>query len=376
MHPHKRLGTYRVGAAEFHTRADALMYASILGGEPRWDFNEDVFGTVDWATPVETPLLELYRQRAQQLRDTYDFVSLFFSGGVDSAMALHAFIDNNIHLDEIVMYRPARMVPKANKTDLSSGNIFSEIEFAAVPHLQEHLRDSKTVVRFLDLDVNVEKFLTHEDTMAQYTSLKNPNPNYLARLAMCTQDPVWNALYLADKKVCHIQGVDKPVVSFRNGEYYFQFNDNMLMNVFSPAFGSANADMVVKNQFHELFYWTPDLPQIVIKQAQTVKNLAQNNVLLRLLISGTYNVNESTMTPVLKYLYPPHVVAVRDRFTVGKISPSAKAPHNKWFYDMMPTNTQGAFADMFKALEGKVSGQYLHPTTHDLTVFRSPFYKI
>jgi hypothetical protein len=82
------------------------------------------------------------------------------------------------------------------------------------------------------------------------------------------------------------------------------------------------------------------------------------------------------MTPVLKYLYPPHVVAVRDRFTVGKISPSAKAPHNKWFYDMMPTNTQGAFADMFKALEGKVSGQYLHPTTHDLTVFRSPFYKI
>lgn len=376
MHPHKRLGTYRVGTAEFHTRADALMYASISGGEPRWDFNEDVFGTLDWATPIETNLLELYRQRAQQLRDKYDFVSLFFSGGVDSTMVLHAFIDNNIHLDEIVMYRPARLVPKANREDLSSANIFSEIEFAAVPHLQEHLRDGKTTVRFLDLDVNVEKFLNSEEAMAQYTSLKNPNPQYLSRMSLCTQDPVWNALYLADKKVCHIQGVDKPVVSFRNGEYYFQFNDNMLMNVFSPAFSSANADMIAKNQFHELFYWTPDLPQIVVKQAQIVKNLAQSNPMFRLLISGTFNVNESSMTPILKYLYPPHVVAVRDRFTTGKIFPSVKAPHNKWFYDMMPTSTQGAFADMLRTLKTKVSKQFINHNSYDLTVFRSPFYKI
>lgn len=376
MLTHRRLGVYRVADTEFYDRATALAYASLHNVEPYWDFNEDVFSNVDWSTPIETELLELYRQRAQQLRDKYDFVSLFFSGGVDSTMVLHAFIDNNIFLDEIVMYRPSCLVSKANKQDRSCGNIFSEIEFAAIPHLNKHLHTSKTKVRFLNLDKSVEKLLANEKLMEQYSFLRFTNPHYLSRLSLCTQDLVWSALYLADKKVCHLQGTDKPVVSFKNGEYFFQFNDNTFMTSLQTTFNSPEAEMITKNQNHEFFFWTPDKPQIVIKQAQIVKNLAINNGLLRIMISGKYNVNESSMTPILKYIYPPHVVAIRDLFATQKVNSLATAANNQWFYDYMPSNTKGAFQDMLRTMKTKINRNFMDAHSSALTLFRSPLYKI
>jgi len=45
----------------------------------------------------------LYALRARQLREKYDYLVLYFSGGADSTNILKTFIDNNIFLDEIVM---------------------------------------------------------------------------------------------------------------------------------------------------------------------------------------------------------------------------------------------------------------------------------
>lgn len=58
--------------------------------------------SVDWTKePIES-LKELYRQHAQFLRDTYDYIILYFSGGSDSTTMVNAFLDNNILPDEVV----------------------------------------------------------------------------------------------------------------------------------------------------------------------------------------------------------------------------------------------------------------------------------
>ena len=99
--------------------------------------NDDVYGKLDWSVPVETNLLTLYKQRAEQLREKYDYLVMYYSGGADSTNALHAFIDNNIFLDELIMHMPEPVQKTINGVDTSNLNYYSEVEYAAVAHLKK-----------------------------------------------------------------------------------------------------------------------------------------------------------------------------------------------------------------------------------------------
>jgi len=58
----------------------------------------------NWNVEPELPLKFMYYLRAAQLRKQYDYIVLYFSGGSDSITAINAFVKNNIHIDEIVVY--------------------------------------------------------------------------------------------------------------------------------------------------------------------------------------------------------------------------------------------------------------------------------
>ena len=70
------------------------------------------------------------------------------------------------------------------------------------------------------------------------------------------------------QRVCFIQGIDKPRVNGLNGKYYFKFIDMVDGAV------SAHNQMADRPwEFDELFYWSPELPQIPIKQAHIIKRV-------------------------------------------------------------------------------------------------------
>jgi len=60
---------------------------------------------VDWTKEPKESFKELCRQRAEQIRDTYDYVIVYFSGGSDSTTVMNAFLDNGIKIDEVVTIR-------------------------------------------------------------------------------------------------------------------------------------------------------------------------------------------------------------------------------------------------------------------------------
>jgi hypothetical protein len=132
-----RLGYYRVGWKKIPNKTLALIEQKRTGYEIEWIFNDDVYGTIDWTVPIETPLMELYKRRAQQLREQYDYLVLYYSGGADSTNVLHAFMDNNIFIDEIVMHLPEAVKSTLNDQDTSNLNYYSEVEYAAVAHLKK-----------------------------------------------------------------------------------------------------------------------------------------------------------------------------------------------------------------------------------------------
>jgi hypothetical protein len=160
-----RLGYYLVGEKKFYNKTLALLESyRTTRLDPIWVFNNDVYSSIDWSIPITEDLSSIYRRRAQQLREQYDYLVLYFSGGADSINILHAFIDNNIFLDEIVMQIPELVESTLNTDDLSNGNIHSEIKYAAVPHLNRFSSQlTGTVVKYQDYSKNLIKLLEKDD---------------------------------------------------------------------------------------------------------------------------------------------------------------------------------------------------------------------
>jgi hypothetical protein len=340
---HRRLGIYWAGDIPFINKADAFIEASRSGTNVRWDFNDDVYSSINWKVPIETSLAELYRIRAQQLRDRYDYVSLFFSGGVDSTNVLHAFIDNNILLDEIVMFRPKCI--ETNNTDLSNRNLYGELDYAALPHLREYLKDPRTVVRFIELDNIATSVLNDDNLTSQIEVSSNLTPTSFIKSALCLTDPIWNNLYQAGKNVCHIQGIDKPHIKIVNNRAYFQFVDVMSFN-FAPRYHTAETEMVWKHQFQELFYWTPDLPELVVKQCQVVKKIAQSDV-YKNIFENINRLPQDKLEFITRYVYPDHVNSVRDKFAVHKPGYTQRnGGMHDWFFEKMDEYTIGSYRSM------------------------------
>jgi hypothetical protein len=129
--PDKR-GYYVVGWKKFYNKIQALQYSTKMGFAVRWVFNDKVYSSIDWTMPITKSLKELYRDRAQQLRDSYDYIILHYSGGQDSNNMLHSFIDNNIHLDQIIIQVPKPMQKHTIEGDTSWQNYWGEIEYQAI----------------------------------------------------------------------------------------------------------------------------------------------------------------------------------------------------------------------------------------------------
>lgn len=341
-----RLGEYCVGNLRFINKYDALVFATQTNQSVTWDFNDAVFSCFDWTIPIAESIDELYKQRAQQLRDKYDYVSLFFSGGVDSTNILHAFIDNDIQLDEVVMFKPKSYVHNPNATVLSD-NLYSELDLAALPHLRKYADGKGIKVRTIYFEDAFNALLQNDSYATQFHRINTLSPNSLARVAMAATDPDWIALYDSGKNVAHIQGIERPFLTVDNGAYSCHFKDLPINLVFEPDGTNELAEKIKKHQHQEFFYWTPDLPKVAIKQAQITKQVWSANP------DVLYNQDIS-----VNYLYPPHVIAIRDLFNAGKPTWGTNANNQQWIHSAETAYVKGVFTDMLSLARNKVGDNF------------------
>lgn len=355
-----RFGLYCVDGLTFINKGDALTVASATNKPVTWNFNDEIYSLFDWSIPIQTTLTELYKQRAQQIRDKYDYVSLFFSGGVDSANVLHAFLDNDILLDEVVMFRPFSQVNVANKIDRTPRNLYSEIEFAALPHLRQYIKDPRTLVRCIDMEDSTEKFLNNDNLLSQFNRVSCFGAASVARAGASFTDPHWRKLYEAGKSVAHIQGVDKPVIQYVDGRYIFNFDESAtISSQFDPTSRSAESEMLKKHHHHEFFYWTPDLPELVIKQCQVVKKLCEDDMVFKFLFANKQLTAQDKIMPLIHQVYPPHVNAIRNLFCTAKQSGAGLlASHHQWIYDYTTPETIGKFKDVISNLQNTIDDRF------------------
>jgi hypothetical protein len=264
----KKIGHYVVGAKSFMFKIDAIR-ESISSGHPvRWNFFDSVFAKVNWLAPNRSNILDVYRQRALQLRETYDYLVLHYSAGSDSHTVLKTFLNNNIKLDEIYVRWPIKASERTPVTnDNSANNILSEWQLTIKPSI-EWLRSTYPEIKitvhdwFDDVD-NLGKVLTDE-LVIKKTNLHHINLGAFLKLTSATKFE--NKNFDSGLKVASIFGIEKPAMCKVGNDVFVYFTDN--------AIGNAGS---IDNKHIEPFFWTPDMPEIVVEQAHMILDYIKVN---------------------------------------------------------------------------------------------------
>jgi hypothetical protein len=273
-------GFFRVGDECFYSKLDAVHHSMATGYEVEWDFNNSLFESLDWTVEPQESIQELYRRRAQQIRDRYDYVVVMFSGGCDSTCVLDSFIDNDIHVDEVF---------HLHTLDGHKGNMHafmtSETFHLAIPHALEKLKNCPDT-----------RFTLHDNSDWERQNLKDPyvreyawrafnNIHNLAMTGFYHSPTVgfhrrfqhWRDVQDSGKTMCFVIAEAKPNLNLdqETGKHFYTVIDHYASQP-SPHTQWCNDP----RENYENFFLQPDLPELMIKQAHlclnAVRSLDQN----------------------------------------------------------------------------------------------------
>lgn len=262
-------GFYTCGQTKTYRKWEAIDIHTKTGVHPTWHFNDEVYGAMPWQQNPDISLDELYRQRAQQLRDQYDYLVLWYSGGADSDTALNSFIDNDIKLDEVISW--TNYSATGDQYDFCNGEVFN----VAVPKIKR-LQESHPWIkhRIIDICQPLVDFFADDSLQKDWTYNVNSVADAInaAKPSLINTVTDWKNLANAGHKIAFITGTDKPRVRHHpDGSWTFQFID-MFDNSVTPAQQASNDNIGAP----EFFFWSPSSPMIVVKQAHTVKRYLQH----------------------------------------------------------------------------------------------------
>lgn len=249
-------GFYTVGNQAYDNKLLALA-ACKKDQEVKFHFYDEIYSQQDWTKRPLGTLKDLYKQRAQQLRDQYDYLVLYFSGGGDSWNILHTFLSNDIRLDEIYTRwaRAERKFVNANPNRREEWNIGSEFEYAVLPVL-EKIRISHPKINIVIDDYSeayTKEFREDHFLQSDQFQMMGTAARYNRKSEGQT---------LAEKRkqrVGIILGYEKINCTVENGDFFAYFQDGLG--------GEANDHRNI-----ETFYWNPNFPALPILQAHCMKD--------------------------------------------------------------------------------------------------------
>lgn len=257
-----KFGFYEVNAQTTYSKLEAIDWSKKNNASLQWNFNNDIFDSINWTKEPETDLWTMYKQRAQQIRESYDYVVLWYSGGSDSHNMLLAWLDAGLKIDEIAT------TWNYEATGDKQNHYNAEITNVVLPDIQK-LKDSGIEFNFRLVDISQFSLDLFHDwkTEFEYNVNFHMSINNPAKHLLREKIHDYRKIIESGKKLCFVWGKEKPNLKYENGKHYFFFTDN-IDNCVGPY---------VQRKYHhgwydELFYWTPDFPQLAIKSAHIIKN--------------------------------------------------------------------------------------------------------
>lgn len=322
-----KIGFYTVGQNKFYGKVEALIEATKTGIFPNWHFNPQVYNNIDWTIEPSVPLKELYRLRAQQLRNKYDWIRVEASGGGDSTTAILSFLQNGIHLDEVVFRYPKTGDKNVHGDPYNTKceNTLSEWDFAAKPLLNwiaTHYPRVKLTMHdyaedMLNKTYEEDWVFKSKDYFLPSHPFKHDNVAFIDHRKQAEKG----------YKIAVLYGIDKPRLCIKDGKWFLYFMDLQTNHSNSVMYEYDNIT-------NEYFYWSPDFPEIVRKQAHIIKNwfMMPQNQALQYIVKWPNNsiASRTTYEQMVKpIIYPDYDPAT---FQTIKPTNSFYNEMDYWFY--------------------------------------------
>jgi hypothetical protein len=352
-----KFGFYKIGDFVTLSKIEAIELHRRTKIHPQWIFNDEAFSACDWSVEPSVSLEEIYKRRALQLREKYDYIVLFFSGGADSTNVLHSFINNNIHVDELLCYHTKSV---AGEHGVGEQEIFR----VAVPTAKRAQEINPNIkIREIDLTKNILEF--YQDKKNKFDLLYDKNdywsPNHMGLTSLSDHIPEWKQLADKGKRICLLRGADKPQIFYDDQGWHVKFLDILVGN-------SIDIKSVREKNLwfdHEFFYWTPDLPDVIIKQAHVVKHFLQTakstspglSLQPSFFQAKTINGKKYYMTcdQLHRLIYPTWDI---NTFTMGKHSTPLASPRDSWFFSKTEFAKESEIARMNLQAVKQIVGDY------------------
>ena len=259
----KKNGFYSVGDKVFNHKIMAMQHATSTRLPMIWNFNNDDYGQINWRQRLGLDLRSIYKLRAQQLRSKYKYLILAWSGGGDSTQMLESFLQNNIHIDEVVIIWPVSRTKGKYRAvaDTRSNNMISEWDFSIKPKLDEILGrypNLKITIADVFSDMSVKEY-------ADDTVLITEKHSFASIQRFRALDAILEKRIEQYQDVVTVLGVGPAEMFIYDNWLAVQFIDVAT----NPG---SKSDYTLKGWHRniEFFYWTPDFPEIPREQAHAM----------------------------------------------------------------------------------------------------------
>lgn len=218
----------------------------------------DYWNKFDWTVEPAQSWSHLMKIRCENLRNRYDWLRLWYSGGRDSQPILESFLSNNIHLDEIVVWY--------NPMDHDRG---PEMEHIVLP-MARKIVQSNPKIRLTILDYRLqdyEEMFSSEDWLEN--TLGNPAGTYGFHLGQNTSSFLRRPELFPERDLglrdINIFGLEKPRLILHDQKWYFEIVDLPHAIHWGPS------------DLSEMFYLSADLPELNAKQCWLIINHLEKN---------------------------------------------------------------------------------------------------
>jgi hypothetical protein len=259
-----------VGNLDVFSKVEALELSARINQPISWHYNDEIFDQYDWTQEPEQGLSDLYQERARQIRAQYDHVILFYSGGADSHNMLESFLHAGVDIDEIVSFHS--FGADGDRTSMFNREIFE----TAVPFVKKQKNNnrlkSSVPHTLIDMSEIISKFYADINWLDfPYMFNSTVSINNVARAYLRKYVTEWANLIDQGKKLVLVWGHDKPRILHEDNRFYLNF-----MDMFDNCISTWTQQNQPAGWFDEMFYSTPDLPELIIKQAHVTKNFLNN----------------------------------------------------------------------------------------------------
>jgi len=270
----------------FNTKLEALIFKNTLAhATVYFHWYEHQF-TNNGQEPQES-YEELKKQRAQEIRDRYSYVRLWYSGGSDSQTALNSFVKNNIHLDEIVVHLWADY--GVSDPYASSSR---EVLISALPYLDSirHLISNTKITKVVLDQEDYKRYMAGPDACGELPFLHAMDRG-ASLFQMSSPQRPWEKILESSRvdNYCDLYGGTKPMVCVKNGQYYFYMVDSGLTDFF---LSTRAEDFFISKSNPKLFLKTTHMLVNFLKTqnfTETEINHFHNNVHKSIQNSKLYN---------------------------------------------------------------------------------------